>query len=689
MAKKNKPPGDDSEPKSTRPPAENRRPPVPETTTDEAGNRKLDAQPDRVDVRDWFYQPRLTPLPDRIVNCDLVPGILNQGQEGACTGFALAGVINYLLKARSLDRQISPRMLYEMARRYDEWPGEDYEGATARGAMIGWAKHGVCGSELWPHTLKGPENFRQEMEDDARLTPGGAFYRVMHRQVRDMHAALHEAGILYATLMVHRGWFNLGKQEVKVAYESHGNFRERSFPVIRRQGPADSGHAIAIVGYTHQGFIIQNSWGKGWGKDGFALLPYEDYMLHACDVWVAQLGVPVEMNLWVDEDASDTTAGIQRASRAIPLNEIRPYVVDIGNDGKLSMSGEYWTTEEDLRRMFTGTIPQATAGWAKKRVLLYLHGGLNDESSVARRVVGFRDIMLANQIYPLHIMWETGSMETIKGIISDWSPFRGRAEGVAEWIDSVREGAIEAKDRTLELTAAVPGTAMWKKMKTNAMLASHSSDGKGGMQLILKHVMQALAPLSAADRKGWELHVVGHSAGSIFAAATLSMLADLGLSFKTLQFMAPAITVADFQEYVMPSIRARTCPQPTLYNLSDVGERDDVVGPYGKSLLYLVSNAFEGAWGTPLLGMERFISRASLARTDEDRVDPEIDQLFRKKVDGLPSLVIAGRDEGDGSRSRSDSHGGFDNDPATLNSVLFRILGKPPTRAFTVPDLQF
>jgi hypothetical protein len=102
-------------------------------TTEEVIRRNLDAHPDRVDIRDWFYRPRLAPLPDKLIHCDLVPEILDQGQEGACTGFALAGVINFLLHERTLDRRVSPRMIYEMARRYDEWPGESYEGSSPEG----------------------------------------------------------------------------------------------------------------------------------------------------------------------------------------------------------------------------------------------------------------------------------------------------------------------------------------------------------------------------------------------------------------------------------------------------------------------------------------------------------------------------------------------------------------------------
>src|SRR5688500_13540010 len=88
-------------PKTTRPEALSRRLEPSATTTAEKIGKTLDALPDRIDVRDWFYQPGLAPLPDQLVNCDSVPAILDQGSEGACTGFALAAVVNYLLAARN------------------------------------------------------------------------------------------------------------------------------------------------------------------------------------------------------------------------------------------------------------------------------------------------------------------------------------------------------------------------------------------------------------------------------------------------------------------------------------------------------------------------------------------------------------------------------------------------------------
>jgi hypothetical protein len=675
-----------SAPKTTRPEAELRREPEAVQTAGERIGRRLDAVPDRIDVRDWFYQPSLAPLPDVLINCDSVPEILDQGAEGACTGFALAAVVNFLLQARNLNRRVSPRMLYEMARRYDEWPGENYEGSSARGAMKGWVAHGVVPAPEWTMKMTGARHLTSARAKMARSTPGGAYYRVMHRQVRDMHAALHETGILYVTLMVHAGWDTPGPFAETVQYVESGNLRTREFPVIARRGRSDSGHAVAIVGYTTSGFIIQNSWGPSWGKDGFALLPYEDYLLHATDVWVAQLGVPVTVDTWAAQGVD--SAGLSRAADKIPLDDIRPFVVDVGNNGELSGQGHYWTTEEDLDRLFTDEIPKRSAGWTKRRLMLYLHGGLNDEQQVARRIVAFRDVFLANEIYPLHIMWESGAGESLAGMLKDlFTDVDERAGKAADWLKKLREGLVEAKDRTLELSAAAPGSKLWAEMKENAKLASKHPDGKGGMQLLAAAARRAFKGFDAKAVRKWELHVVAHSAGSIFAAHALDFLATCGVPFMSLQFMAPAITAELFHQTLGPAVRAKTCPHPSLYILSDVGERDDTVRVYGKSLLYLVSNAFEGRRDTPLLGMQRFLGGTE---ADDDRViDRELAALFSRKVNGLPSLVIAGRDQGPGSVSRSQTHGGFDNDPDSMNSVLFRILGGAPARPFTTRDLQF
>jgi hypothetical protein len=50
------------------------------------------------------------------------------------------------------------------------------------------------------------------------------------------------------------------------------NFGER----LWQSGDGDmlGGHAMSIVGWNEDGFIIRNSWGTDWGSNGYTIFPY-------------------------------------------------------------------------------------------------------------------------------------------------------------------------------------------------------------------------------------------------------------------------------------------------------------------------------------------------------------------------------------------------------------------------------
>ena len=109
--------------------------------------KTLNVSADYPDLRDRYYQPNLTPLKPFIDP----PGnlvILDQGKDGACTGFALAATINFIYRQQGRKQTVSPWMLYAMAKRHDEWLGEAYEGSSCRGAIKGWYNSGVCHASL-------------------------------------------------------------------------------------------------------------------------------------------------------------------------------------------------------------------------------------------------------------------------------------------------------------------------------------------------------------------------------------------------------------------------------------------------------------------------------------------------------------------------------------------------------------
>ena len=124
---------------------------------------------------------------------------------------------------------------------------------------------------------------------DAVRRPLGAYYRIDTRSLSDMHAALNEVGIIYASAGCHAGWDD-GLQQPLMAKRPTSFKNVWEIPV--KGGQADHpGHAFAIVGYNERGFLIQNSWGPRWGSHGYGVLTYDDWLRNAMDCWVAQLGV--------------------------------------------------------------------------------------------------------------------------------------------------------------------------------------------------------------------------------------------------------------------------------------------------------------------------------------------------------------------------------------------------------------
>jgi hypothetical protein len=638
--------------------------------------RVLNARRDTLDFRDRMFEPTLIEVPTHIPLADYrawkVP-VLDQGSEGACTGFGLATVANFLLTRRKVvpdPAPVSARMLYEMARRYDEWAGEDYSGSSARGAMKGWHKHGVCSEAEWRSgrvVAKGkPGGLTDARTSDALRRPLGAYLRVNHKDLVAMHSALAEVGILFATAGVHAGW-----ERVTAAGD---------IPYTDDQAGA---HAFAIVAYDAQGFWIQNSWGPRWGKDGFARVSYDDWLANGTDVWVARLGAPVTLRR--SESSAIAHAPAAGRSSAYSYADLRPHVVSLDNDGMLRAGGDYGTSPEELREIFEADMPRAMKDWPVKRVLLYAHGGLVDERTAIQRLADYRSTMLPAQVYPISFVWHSDYWSTISNILED-SMRKRRPEGV---LGSAKDFLLDRLDDTLELLArGLTGKAGWDEMKENALAATQP---QGGARIALQH-------LAALHRRmPLQVHVAGHSAGSIFMAPLVRLLTapagpiasgylagdtGLGTGVETCTLWAPAATMDLFKQAYVPAVRDGSIGRLALFALSDKAEQDDqVAGIYNKSLLYLVSRAFEArafGEGIPIAGMEKWLAR-----------DAAVRELFTK---GIADLVFSPNDVPTGAinASRSTVHGAFDDDAATVQATLARVLAATPAaKVLPAEDMTF
>ena len=64
------------------------------------------------------------------------------------------------------------------------------------------------------------------------------------------------------------------------------------FPDTSR--PSAGGHAMLVVGYNDKGFIIENSWGPGWGDNGYGIITYEVIKADCFDAWTCTAFAGVE-----------------------------------------------------------------------------------------------------------------------------------------------------------------------------------------------------------------------------------------------------------------------------------------------------------------------------------------------------------------------------------------------------------
>jgi len=683
-------------------------------------DRLLDARPDRLDLRDFPYRPPLRNLPPEFPEPAALKRsfpkyasdkmVLDQGKEGACTGFGLAAVVNYLRWSRlrlakgggrkAPPPKVSPRMLYHLARFYDEWPGEDYDGSSCRGALKGWHRHGVCEDRLWPYRNRAGEVVFIEPSDgwdtNATQCPIGVYYRIDKGSVVDMQAAICEVGAIYCSGNVHPGWFA-------------SPFPQRAgIACIEVPKGADNtgGHCFALVGYNRYGFIVQNSWGPKWGTKGFAILPYEDWIARGTDTWAVVLGAPIEHaesphyheTEALSARASAGPAAVVRSGQPLasvsaavtPWTRDNAYrhAVVLGNNGTLINRN----VSRQAISAFDHVVVEAPTEWCTSgasRMVLYAHGGLNDEEESVRRIQVMAPYFLANGAYPIFITWRTGVLESLSGIFED---IKQGVEPTGAFRDVwrvVKDTVGEARDRAVEVACQTAGVkAIWSQMKQNAKAALECPQpiaGTTGNVEAQKPTLVLLADRLARLKKDLpklEIHLVGHSAGSILLGHLLdaARALDRPCAFDSCTLYAPACTVQFALDHYEPAVTGGVLRKQDLHLelLSDARETADTVGPYGSSLLYLVSRALEDQHKTPILGMANAWDSSKRSEWSDD---PAI-QRGLKAWQAFWGSVRAPRETTEAQVSNGvaripSAHGSFDNDVDVITRTLERIAGRP------------
>jgi hypothetical protein len=210
--------------------------------------------------------------------------INDQGSTGSCVGWASAdSVIRWhFVKSGRLpkDKLLSPRFIWMASKETDEYTSQpttfiELAGTSLKAALDIARKFGTVTDSVLPFAsgkLFGgePEAFYAQ----AAQRKISSYFNLGTDQSK-WRTWLATKGPILTRLDVDATWDGASQTKGKLdAYQ----------PATRR-----GGHAVALVGYTADRFIVRNSWGTSWGDGGFGFAS----MAYARDAFTESYGVGV------------------------------------------------------------------------------------------------------------------------------------------------------------------------------------------------------------------------------------------------------------------------------------------------------------------------------------------------------------------------------------------------------------
>jgi hypothetical protein len=213
---------------------------------------KLNVLPSPKNKRDWLASeiyPRAI-LPEVVDYRPQMQPIRDQGDQGSCAAMAGAAMKEWQEKLdMNLNEYMSPQFIYNSREDLNE------EGMYMRDLMAVLKEKGDCLEIMFPYGNMELPSIDALMNASLYKILNYAFIDI----IDDLKLSLYSNGPCIIAVPVYnfteRMWFQGSKQNLL------------------------GGHALCVVGYNKDGFIIRNSWGTDWGQNGYCIMSYDDFGL--------------------------------------------------------------------------------------------------------------------------------------------------------------------------------------------------------------------------------------------------------------------------------------------------------------------------------------------------------------------------------------------------------------------------
>ena len=241
--------------------------------------RRYNFRPSKSDNRDFKYSMlrvyKQFTLPTSIDLTPLDSPIMDQGDEGACTGHAAVGLFNFIELKDIREKTPGPetfdpnkfssgsRQFVYYNERLDEGTINQDSGAELKNIIASMTKYGVCKEELWPYS-----------ESNMYTQPSAAAY---------FDALSHKVSVYYRLNnlddMKHclaSGYPFIFGFMVPESFESDEVAKTGIMQPLQPNEQYVGGHEVMAIGYDDatQMLLVRNSWGADWGLKGYFKMPY-------------------------------------------------------------------------------------------------------------------------------------------------------------------------------------------------------------------------------------------------------------------------------------------------------------------------------------------------------------------------------------------------------------------------------
>jgi len=227
-------------------------------------NFKLNVSPSPTDERDFIFSSSKE-YPEELDYRDELQPIRNQGDQGSCWAQSACCMKEWQERRESgLNEYLSPQFFYNNRYNiYDKDKDNDY-GMYGRDTMRILKNIGVCLEKTYNYGI---------IQDKSDI-PKQCYKEALKYKIKS-YARVYGVKQLKKSLFINGPClisFPVNNKGVKMWQKKEGETNSYG------------GHAMTIVGYNNEGFIIRNSWGKDWGTNGYCIYPYQDWGSH-WEIW--------------------------------------------------------------------------------------------------------------------------------------------------------------------------------------------------------------------------------------------------------------------------------------------------------------------------------------------------------------------------------------------------------------------